>query len=150
MRPYETMVVLRTDLGEEAAKLLDRFQSVITNQGGAIDANRDWGVRDLAYTVAKQRQGHYHLLEYSAEPTVVKELERNLRIVEGVLRFVTVQQDHTGLPEPRVREQHYDRRDVPLNEMRSHGRDEDAAPPAAVVEDMGEAVETADAGEVQS
>lgn len=147
MRPYETMVVLRTDLGEEAPKLLDRFQSVITNQGGSIDANRDWGVRDLAYTVAKQRQGHYHLLEYSADPTVVKELERNLRIVEGVLRFVTVQQDHTGLPEPRVRE-HYDRRDVPLSEMRSHGRDDEA--PAAGQEDIGESAEAADAGEVQS
>lgn len=150
MRPYETMVVLRTDLGEEAAKLLDRFQSVITNQGGRIEANRDWGVRDLAYTVAKQRQGHYHLLEYSADPTVVKELERNLRIVEGVLRFVTVQQEHTGLPEPRVREQYQDRRDVPLSEMRTHGRDENA--PAEIAEQnmAGAAEVAADAAEVQS
>jgi small subunit ribosomal protein S6 len=123
MRPYETLVVLRTDLGEEAAKHLARFQSVIVNEGGTIDENRDWGVRDLAYPIGKQRQGHFHLIEYQAEPTTVKELERNLRIVEGVLRFVSVQQEHTGLPEPRQRE-HYDRRDAPLSDMRSMDRDD--------------------------
>ena len=126
MRPYETIVVLRTDLGEEAAKLLTRFENVIVSQGGTIDEKRDWGVRDLAYLISKQKQGHYHLFEYQAEPNVVKELERNLRIVEGVLRYVTVQQEHTGLPEPRVRES-YDRRDAPLSEMRSPGREGEAA-----------------------
>src|SRR4029077_10921010 len=96
------------------------------------DENRDWGVRDLAYPISKQRQGHYHLLEYQGEPSVVKELERNLRIVEGVLRFVSVQQEHTGLPEPRVRE-HYERRDAPLSEMRSPER-ADRAPGTDEVE----------------
>jgi len=123
MRPYETLVVLRTDLGDDATKLLTRFEGVITGQGGTIDEKRDWGVRDLAYPIGKQRQGHYHLIEYQAEPQTVKELERNLRIVEGVLRFVSVQQEHTGLPEPRVRE-HYERRDTPLSEMRSVEREE--------------------------
>lgn len=130
MRPYETLVVLSTNLGEEGSQLLSRFESVIRNEGGTIDENRDWGVRDLAYPIGKQKQGHFWLIEYQAEPTLVKELERNLRISEGVLRFVSVQQEHTGLPEPRVREQ-YDRRDVPLSEMRS------SAPAAAgVVEEV--------------
>lgn len=130
MRPYETLVVLSTNLGEEGSQLLSRFESVIRNEGGTIDENRDWGVRDLAYPIGKQKQGHFWLIEYQAEPTLVKELERNLRISEGVLRFVSVQQEHTGLPEPRVREQ-YDRRDVPLSEMRSN------APAAAgVVEEV--------------
>ena len=156
MRPYETLVVLRTDLGEEAAKHLARFQSVIVNEGGSIDENRDWGVRDLAYPISKQKQGHFHLIEYQAEPTTVKELERNLRIVEGVLRFVSVQQEHTGLPEPRVRE-HYDRRDAPLSEMRSTDRGEEGrgeaasgSGEAAVVEDMEAMADVSDdATEVQ-
>lgn len=131
MRPYETLVVLRTDLGEDSAKLLTRFESVITGQGGTIDENRDWGVRDLAYPIGKQKQGHYHLLEYQADPTVVKELERNLRIVEGVMRFVTVQQEHTGLPEPRQREHYGERRDAPLHEMRSMDREGEGMPEAA-------------------
>lgn len=133
MRPYETLVVLSTNLGEEGSQLLSRFESVIRNEGGTIDENRDWGVRDLAYPIGKQKQGHFWLIEYQAEPTLVKELERNLRISEGVLRFVSVQQEHTGLPEPRVREQ-YDRRDVPLSEMRS------SAPAAAAAEVAIEAV----------
>lgn len=146
MRPYETLVVLRTDLGEEAAKLLTRFETVITSQGGTIDENRDWGVRDLAYPISKQRQGHFHLIEYQAEPTTVKELERNLRIVEGVMRYVSVQQEHTGLPEPRVRE-HYDRRDAPLSEMRSPDREEEVPAAAAAAEDMDVAGEFSEGAE---
>lgn len=148
MRPYETLVVLRTDLGEEAAKLLTRLQAVIQNDGGTIDENRDWGVRDLAYTIGKQRQGHYHLLEYQAEPRTVKELERTLRIVEGVLRFVSVQQEHTGLPEPRVRET-YDRREAPLSDMRSMNRDDEAPAGDAAGESNGAADISEGAAEVQ-
>lgn len=148
MRPYETLVVLRTDLGEEAAKLLTRLQAVIQNDGGTIDENRDWGVRDLAYTIGKQRQGHYHLLEYQAEPRTVKELERTLRIVEGVLRFVSVQQEHTGLPEPRVRET-YDRRDAPLSDMRSMNREDEAPAGDAVAGNNGAAEISEGAAEVQ-
>ena len=149
MRPYETLVVLRTDLGEEAAKLLARFQAVITTEGGSVDENRDWGVRDLAYPIGKQRQGHFHLLEYQAEPQTVKELERNLRIVEGVMRFVSVQQEHTGLPEPRVRET-YERRDTPLHEMRGASRDEEQSGAVAAGDDIGVIPDLSeDAGEVQ-
>lgn len=146
MRPYETLVVLRTDLGEEAARLLTRFETVIASQGGTIDEKRDWGVRDLAYPIGKQKQGHYHLLEYQAEPQTVKELERNLRIVEGVLRFVSVQQEHTGLPEPRVREHYGDRRDTPLHEMRS---DREQQAPEGAVEDMSGGAAEEGAAEVQ-
>jgi small subunit ribosomal protein S6 len=147
MRPYETLVVLRTDLGEEGTRLLARLQAVIENDGGSIDEKRDWGVRDLAYSIGKQRQGHYHLLEYQAEPKTVKEVERTLRIVEGVLRFVSVQQEHTGLPEPRVRES-YDRREAPLSEMRSSNRDEAPAQVAGQDSDGADEVSEA-AAEVQ-
>jgi small subunit ribosomal protein S6 len=126
MRPYETLIVLSTGLGEEDSQLLTRFEGIIAAQGGTLDERRDWGLRDLAYPIRKQKQGHFVLLEYQAEPEVVKELERNLRISEGVLRFVSVQQEHTGLPEPRQRES-YDRRDVPLSEMRSAGDGAEAA-----------------------
>lgn len=148
MRPYETLVVLRTDLGEEAGKLLTRLHAVIENDGGTIDEKRDWGVRDLAYVIGKQRQGHFHLLEYQAEPRTVKELERTLRIVEGVLRFVSVQQEHTGLPEPRVRES-YERRDAPLSDMRSMNRDEEAPAGDAAAGNTGAGEVSEVAAEVQ-
>jgi small subunit ribosomal protein S6 len=119
MRPYETLMVLSTGLGDETAKLVSRFESIVRNQGGTVDANRDWGVRDLAYVIGKQKQGHYFLLEYQAEPNAVAELERNLRIAEGVMRYTSVQQEHTGLPEPRVYREYSDRRDTPLSELRA-------------------------------
>lgn len=148
MRPYETLVVLRTDLGEEGVKLLTRLRAVIEKESGTIDELRDWGVRDLAYIINKQKQGHYHLIEYQAEPGAVRELERTLRIVEGVLRFVTVQQEHTGLPEPRVRET-YDRREAPMSEMRSTNRDEQAPVAAGGEESNGAGEFSAGAAEVQ-
>jgi small subunit ribosomal protein S6 len=121
MRPYETLVIIRPDLGAEGPTLLDRFAGIIEGQGGSIDGRHDWGNRRLAYPIAKQTHGLYHLFEYQAEPGVVAELERNLRITEGVIRFLSVQQEHTGLPEERVPEPERGSRDVPLNEMRSYG-----------------------------
>ena len=117
MRPYETVVVLTNDLVSEQKALLERFTSVITTGGGKIDASHDWGNRRLAYPIKKQGEGHYYLLEYEAEPAVVSELERTLRITDGVLRYMSVQQAHTGLPKPRPREER-ERGDVPLHEMR--------------------------------
>ena len=87
-----------------------------------MDGSHDWGSRKLAYPIKKQGEGHYYLLEYNAEPAVVSELERTLRITEGVLRYMSVQQGHTGLPKPRVREsERGERGDVPLHEMRGGG-----------------------------
>jgi hypothetical protein len=72
--------------------------------------------------------GHYFLIEYQAEGDAVAEVERTLRITDGVLRYISVQQEHTGLPQPRQREASR-REDVPLSEMRSYGNE-----PAAVEE----------------
>ncbi len=119
MRPYETLLVLTNDLVSEQQALLERFAGVITSGGGSIDASHDWGNRKLAYPIKKQAEGHYYLLEYEAEPAIVSELERTLRITDGVLRYMSVQQEHTGLPKPRPRET--ERGDVPLHEMRGRG-----------------------------
>lgn len=138
MRPYETMVVLSTSLGAEMQALIERLHGVITTRGGTIDASHDWGQRRLAYQIEKQSDGHYFLIEYSAEPDAVSELERSLRITDGVLRYLTVQQEHTGLPKPRERET--PRADTPLHEMRSPG-----SPPPRVGEAPAETARSVDA-----
>ena len=127
MRPYETLIVLSNDLGAEVRPLVQRFETLIRNNGGTLDTSHDWGNRRLAYPIKKKLDGRYFLLEYTAEPPVVSELERTLRITDGVLRFMTVQQEHTGLPQVRPRETSA-REDVPLNELRSmrESRSEDA------------------------
>ncbi|MEO2137781.1 MAG: 30S ribosomal protein S6 [bacterium] len=109
MRAYETMIVISTLLGDEATALRERFVSVVKDNGGTVDTELDWGVRKLAYPIQDQTDGRYLLLEYQAEPAVVAELERTLRIADGVLRYISVQQDHTGLPKERPAEPPRDR-----------------------------------------
>ena len=104
MRPYETMIVFSALLGDETTALRERFVSVVKDNGGTVDAELDWGVRKLAYPIQDQSDGRFLLLEYQAEPAVVAELERTLRIADGVLRYISVQQDHTGLPKERPAE----------------------------------------------
>jgi small subunit ribosomal protein S6 len=132
MRPYETLVVLSSSLGSEQKPLITKFEDLVKSLGGTLDETRDWGSKRLAYQIRKQSDGHFYLIEYQADGDVVAELERNLRITDGVLRYVTVQQEHTGLPEPREREM--PRRDEPLSEMRGDrdpGRPGPAGPAAA-------------------
>jgi len=120
MRPYETLVVLSNELAGEMEGLVKRFESLIGDNGGSFETCRDWGNRRLAYPIKKKGDGHYYLFEYAAEPAVVSELERTLRITDGVLRYMSVQQEHTGLPQARPREAP-GREDVPFHEMPSHG-----------------------------
>jgi small subunit ribosomal protein S6 len=115
IRPYETLILLSNELGDGQKTLLERLQQLIGQGGGVLDASHDWGNRRLAYTIGKQTDAHYFLLEYQADGPTVAEIERTLRITDGVLRYMSLQQEHTGLPQPRPREA---REHVPLYEMR--------------------------------
>ena len=130
MRPYETLIVLSPALGGETQPLIDRVQDVIRARGGQVDASHDWGSKKLAHPIHKQTDGRYFLLEYQAEGDAVAEVERTLRITDGVLRYISVQQEHTGLPQPRARES-YRRDDTTLSEMRSVGSEPEAVADAA-------------------
>ncbi len=99
MRPYETLIALSNELGEGQRAVIERLHGVIESGGGTLDSSLDWGVRPLAYPIKRQNEAHFYLLEYQAEPPVVQEIERTLRITDGVLRYITVQQEHTGLPD---------------------------------------------------
>ena len=129
MRPYETLVVLSSSLGSEQKPLITKLEDLIKSSGGTLDESRDWGSKKLAYQIQKQADGHFYLIEYHADGDVVSELERTLRITDGVLRFATVQQEHTGLPEPRQMPE--PRRDTPLSEMRGDSRPQPAPGPGA-------------------
>ena len=123
MRPYETMIVISPELGDGGGELIERFEGILAREGGTLDNRHDWGLRRLSYPMKKQAQGHYYLLEYQADPSVVTELERNLRIADGVLRYMSVQQGHTGLPQPRSESSSDSRDDVPFHRMRDRDRD---------------------------
>lgn len=90
-REYETIYVLRQDVDPDSAdKVAHRVAEVIGRESGKLVKVETWGRRKLAYVVAKQRRGVYYYLKYLGGGAVVNELERNLRMLDNVLKFQTV------------------------------------------------------------
>ena len=90
LRPYEVLVIVDprpTD--EEVAALLEQLGEQLKTLGAEVTKVDNWGKRRLAYDIRKQREGTYAVFEVSAEPSMVKEFERQVRLNENVLRFVS-------------------------------------------------------------
>ena len=94
MRKFETLLLLSPELGTEARDaLLANFSEIIEREHGAIINIDHWGMRDLAYPVRKMMRGYYVLFEYEGVNAIVAEFERNIRISDGVFKFITVRKD---------------------------------------------------------
>ena len=94
MRKYETLLLISPELNEAERKaVLEIVQGVVLREKGELMLVDDWGVRDLAYPVRKHMRGHYIRLEYSAPGSIVAELERIIRITDGIDKFITVRLD---------------------------------------------------------
>lgn len=94
MRVYEELFIVRADAtDEEVDPLIEQIKGIITSGGGTVDKTEKWGVRRLAYRVQKRSEGQYILLQFTAGPELVKELERRLRVADLVLKFITVRID---------------------------------------------------------
>jgi small subunit ribosomal protein S6 len=91
---YENVFIARQDISTaQVEALADAFATIVAEQGGKIEKREYWGLRNLAYRVKKNRKGHYMLFNLDAPPAAVNELERNMRINEDVLRYLTVHVD---------------------------------------------------------
>ena len=98
-RRYETLVLIHPEQGEPGAKdLTARIRSLIEDQGGTISQVLEWGMRDLAYPVEKQRRAIYVLFEYRVGVEGLREIERNIKLTDAVLRFLSVQQAENAPP----------------------------------------------------
>ena len=94
MRIYEELFIVRRDAtDEEVDPVIEQVKNVVTQAGGTLDKSEKWGVRRLAYRVAKQEEGQYILLQFTAGAETVKEIERRLRVSDVVLKFLTVRID---------------------------------------------------------
>lgn len=90
-REYETIYVLRQDVDPDGAdKVAGRVAEVVARENGKLVKVETWGRRKLAYTVAKQKRGVYYYIKYLGGGAVVSELERNLRMLDTVVKFQTV------------------------------------------------------------
>jgi len=93
-REYETVYILRPNTPNEGVSEVNaRIRGIIEGMGGKILKIDNWGKRRLAYEVAKERKGIYLYWLYLANPGVVEETERNLRMLDSVIRYLTVKVD---------------------------------------------------------
>jgi len=92
LRRYETIFIVNPDLPEEDQNALqEKVHSIMASFNGEIIKMEDWGLRKLSYQIRKSSRGRYFLVDYLAEaPALVRELERTLRLNDGVLKFLTV------------------------------------------------------------
>jgi len=96
MRIYEELFIVKPDAPEEEVDaFVEQLRGQLTTAGATVDKVEKWGKRRLAYKVDKYREGTYVLLQFSAGPETVKELERRLRVSDAVLKFLTVRIDET-------------------------------------------------------
>ena len=94
MTNYESVLIARQDLGASQVKdIVDNLSNVIKNQGGEVVRVDNWGLKNLAYRIKKNRKGHYVLLNFSAPATAISEFERVMRINEDIIRYMTVKVD---------------------------------------------------------
>ncbi|MCF6267858.1 MAG: 30S ribosomal protein S6 [Desulfuromusa sp.] len=91
MRNYESLYIIHPDVvGDELTAMVEKFQKVLTDQAAEIHKLDNWGVRKLAYPIQKVERGCYVQTLFCAEPEVIAEFERRLRLDEKILRFLTV------------------------------------------------------------
>lgn len=91
MRTYETIFIVHPDVaGDAYAAALEKFKGVLTEQGAQILKVDEWGTRKLAYPVRKQTRGTYVMVVYEANPEVIAEFERRMRIDDAIMKFQTV------------------------------------------------------------
>jgi len=94
MNHYETVFILTPVLSEPQMKeAVEKFTTFLKDNGAAIVNEENWGLRKLAYPIQKKSTGFYTLIEFDAEPTIVKKLEIAYRRDEKVLRFLTFRLD---------------------------------------------------------
>ena len=91
MALYESVIIGRQDLTpSQFETLLEKFIAVIQSFKGEIKKRENWGIRNLAYKINKNRKGHYMLLNIDGPPEAIHEYERLMRLDEDIIRFLTI------------------------------------------------------------
>ena len=94
MNNYETVFIVTPVLSDaQVQEVADKFQGVITENGGQIVNREDWGLKKLGYPIQKKTTGFYFLIEFAAEGDIINKLETQYRRDERVIRFLTFKQD---------------------------------------------------------
>ena len=88
---YESVVIARPELTDsQIENLINSLSEIISNQKGKVVKKENWGLRSLAYKIKKNKKGHYFMLNLDSEPPTIFEYERQMRINEDIIRFLTI------------------------------------------------------------
>ena len=91
---YESVVITRPELTEtQIDNLIKNLSDIITKDGGKVVKKEQWGLRSFAYKINKNKKGHYFMLNLDSAPTIIFEYERQMRINEDIIRFLTIKID---------------------------------------------------------
>lgn len=94
MRDYESIFILNPNIEEgESEKVCLKMQEVVTANGGEVTRVEKWGKRKLAYEIGKHKKGEYVLLQFTGEPVTVAELERNYKMTDPVIKYITIRME---------------------------------------------------------
>ena len=94
MNQYEALYVITPELDDETNQLvMDKFAGIITENGGEIAKTDVWGKRRLAYAIDYKTEGFYVLVAFNANPELPKELERNFKIDERIIRYMVTRKE---------------------------------------------------------
>lgn len=90
MRKYEAMFIVKPEVEEEKRnELIEKFKGIIANDGEVEEVN-EWGTKKLAYEINKFKEGYYVLITFKANTDLPKELERNFRINDNIIRYIVI------------------------------------------------------------
>ncbi len=104
---YESIFIARQDVSAPQVEVLTKtFGDIVTEQGGQLKKTEQWGLRNLAYRINKNKKGHYVLFNIEASPEAIAEMERNMKLHEDVLRFMTIRvEEHEAGPSAVLRKE---------------------------------------------
>jgi len=120
---YESVLITRPDVSaQQVESIAENLTKIIDDNGGSITKHEYWGLRNLAYRIKKNRKGHYVLFNIDAPSEAVQEYERNMRISEDVVRYLTIRVDeHEEGPSVQMQSRH-------ARDDRHRGRRDDRGP----------------------
>ena len=138
---YETVFIARQDITPaQVDGLIETFEKVITDGGGSVPDKEKWGLKTLAYKIKKNRKGHYTLMHIASPAEAIHEMERQMRINEDVLRYISIRVDEFD-DGPSAMMRSRDREERPRRSREDRAPQEDSP---TSVEDSPNSVEEAD------
>ena len=94
MNKYELAVVVNAKIeDDERAQVIEKVNALITRFGGNVTDVEEWGKKRLAYEIQKMREGYYYFIHFESESTCPAEVEKRIRIMDNVLRYLCVKQE---------------------------------------------------------